>query len=195
MSVGSMIAYSAQTACLSALCHMQLMLVVGGLVVRSAASGQLSFSSLTGAGSSLADACQFQGAIVTLASALTYSVLNLLYDYTVQTTENPPAHPVIMSHMARIGLLANGLYTAAFTLPNWDKLVGAHLAHSQRGTAGAAALLLGFGALYNVHGIVQVRKCTIACASWSPALHCKDGICLVPVGMETAAGGVHRCRR
>ena len=59
---------------------------------------------------------QLYGAVATLASALTYSMMNLMYDYTVQTTENPPPHPVMMAHMARIGLIANGLYTAAFTV-------------------------------------------------------------------------------
>ncbi|MCJ1422623.1 hypothetical protein MMC29_000503 [Sticta canariensis] len=90
-------------------------------------------------------------------SALTYSCLNLLYDYTVQTTEDPPPHPVIMGQMAKVGLLANGLYTAAFTLPQWDSLVGTHLKGSPNGVWGAAGLLTAFGALYNLHGIVQGR--------------------------------------
>ena len=93
----------------------QLLLVVGGLVLRSAASGQLHLTSHS-AGGETADPQQLYGAALTLVSALTYSLLNLLYDYTVQTTPDPPAHPVIMAQMARVGLLANGLYTAAFTV-------------------------------------------------------------------------------
>ena len=41
-------------------------------------------------------------------------------------------------------------------VPHWDELVAAHLNTSPGGAAGAAALLLLFGGLYNLHGIMQV---------------------------------------
>lgn len=108
-------------ACLCAvfeisLSWVQLVLVVGGLILRSVASGQVSLPSASSPGLGVEDSNQVYGACLTLASALTYSILNLLYDYTVQTTEQPPPHPVIMGQMARIGLLANGIYTIAFTV-------------------------------------------------------------------------------
>ena len=50
-------------------------------------------------------------------------------------------------------------YTAAFTVPGWDSLVTQHLMSHQRSPGGmylALVSLLGFGALYNVHGVCQV---------------------------------------
>ena len=52
------------------------------------------------------------------------------------------------------------VYTALFTVPGWDKLVTQHLLSQQRSSQGmvlAMASLLGFGALYNLHGVCQVR--------------------------------------
>lgn len=58
-------------------------------------------------------------------------------------------------------------------LPHWDELVGSHLHTSPGGLAGASALLLLFGALYNLHGTVQVSRalmsqshCTLLCWHW-----------------------------
>lgn len=137
---------------------MQMLLVVGGLVARSLSGGAMHIPGISADSTiPLSQQYELQGALLTLMSALTYSCLNLLYDYTVQSTEDPPPHPVIMNQMARVGLLANGLYTAAFTLPHWDAMVGMHLKQSEHGAWGAAGLLAVFGLLYNVHGIVQVR--------------------------------------
>ena len=43
-----------------------------------------------------------QGVLLTALSSLIYAVLNVMYDYTVETTPNPPAHTDMMGHMAKV---------------------------------------------------------------------------------------------
>ena len=42
-----------------------------------------------------------QGVLLTALSSLIYAVLNVLYDYTVESTPSPPAHTDMMGHMAK----------------------------------------------------------------------------------------------
>ena len=42
-----------------------------------------------------------QGVLLSALSSLIYAVLNVLYDYTVESTPNPPAHTDMMGHMAK----------------------------------------------------------------------------------------------
>ena len=46
-----------------------------------------------------------QGVVLTALSSLIYAVLNVLYDYTVETTPDPPAHTDMMGHMAKASRL------------------------------------------------------------------------------------------
>ena len=61
--------------------------------------------------------------------------------------------------LLQVGLGANVAYTAALTVPGWDSLVTQHLMSHQRAPGGmylALVSLLGFAALYNLHGVCQV---------------------------------------
>ena len=56
------------------------------------------------------------------------------------------------------GFLASAAYQALYTLPNWDRLVGRHLAATAaagRSPAYVAGLLAVFGGLFNLHMLVQ----------------------------------------
>ena len=80
--------------------------------------------------------------------------------------QRPPLQPVSRCHFAKsklqvlqVGLIANVAYTAAFTVPGWDSLVTQHLMSHERAPGGmylALTSLVGFGALYNLHGVCQV---------------------------------------
>ena len=56
------------------------------------------------------------------------------------------------------GLAVSLGYQTLYTLPRWQRLVGAHLEANRTTGAQALGLLLAFGAFYNFHNIAQVRR-------------------------------------
>lgn len=77
-------------------------------------------------------------------------------------------HPTALSHATQphphshlqppAGFLASAAYQVLYTLPNWDRLVGRHLAAAAaagRPPTYVAGLLAVFGGLFNLHMLVQ----------------------------------------
>eukprot|EP00891_Asterochloris_glomerata_P005339 jgi/Astpho2/5339/Aster-x0676 len=124
-------------------------LVVLGLVVRAAAPMPSQQESATGGHQRLV------GVFCMLLSSLGYSFLGVSYDLLVRSDGVAPTHNQLVLHVASIGLACNTLFQAMYTLPRWQALVTEHLQHSGTPAWYAVALLLSFGAYYNVHNYIQ----------------------------------------
>ncbi|KAL4856175.1 hypothetical protein ACK3TF_003317 [Chlorella vulgaris] len=99
---------------------------------------------------------QLWGAACVAMAALLYAILGVAYEKLLKGGESPPpANAEIMWHVSILGFLGSAAYQALFTLPNWQRVVAAPMAASNASPRYVAGLLVLFGALFNVHMLVQ----------------------------------------
>ncbi|EFN56011.1 hypothetical protein CHLNCDRAFT_52094 [Chlorella variabilis] len=129
-----------------------------GLAVRAAPAFLLGAAAPNDGGAAAGAALsreQLVGAALVGLAALLYSILGVAYEKLLKGEPAPPPNAEIMWHVSILGFLASAAYQALYTLPNWDRLVAQRMAASGTSPRYLVALLALFGALFNLHMLVQ----------------------------------------